>query len=93
MFKVNQYFDEAVTSIAFSNASGDATIGVMAAGEYRFAASRNETMHLISGAMTVKLANCISWSEFITGQQFDVEAGTEFDIKIKEDTAYFCEYF
>jgi uncharacterized protein YaiE (UPF0345 family) len=34
MFKVNEYFDGTVKSIAFGTAEGPATIGVMAPGEY-----------------------------------------------------------
>ncbi|MBP1733586.1 MAG: hypothetical protein H6Q55_4015 [Deltaproteobacteria bacterium] len=33
MFKVNEYFDGKVKSIAFSPAEGPATVGVMAKGE------------------------------------------------------------
>jgi len=33
MFKVNEYFDGTVKSIAFDMAAGPATIGVMAAGD------------------------------------------------------------
>ena len=36
MFKVNEYFDGTVKSIALDTAQGPATIGVMAAGEYEF---------------------------------------------------------
>ena len=34
MFKVNEYFDGTVKSIAFTQAEGKATIGVMAPGKY-----------------------------------------------------------
>ena len=36
MFKVNEYFDGTVKSIAFGTPEGPATIGVMAPGEYEF---------------------------------------------------------
>lgn len=39
MFKVNEYFDGTVKSIAFDMTAGPATIGVMAAGEYEFGTS------------------------------------------------------
>ncbi len=35
MFKINQYFDSKVTSLAFQTTEGPATIGMMAPGEYR----------------------------------------------------------
>ena len=42
MFKVNEYFDGTVKSIAFGTAEGPATIGVMAPGEYEFGTSQRE---------------------------------------------------
>lgn len=55
MFKVNEYFDGTVKSIAFGTAEGPATIGVMAPGEYEFGTAQREIMHVVSGALTVKL--------------------------------------
>ena len=46
MFKVNEYFDGTVKSIAFDMTAGPATIGVMAAGEYEFGTSQLEIMHV-----------------------------------------------
>jgi uncharacterized protein YaiE (UPF0345 family) len=42
MFKVNDYFDGKVKSLAFESEEGPATIGVMAAGEYEFGTSTKE---------------------------------------------------
>lgn len=39
LFKVNEYFDGKVASIAFAPAEGPATVGVMAVGEYEFGTS------------------------------------------------------
>ena len=36
MFKVNEYYNGNVKSLAFSNDEGDVTVGVMAPGEYEF---------------------------------------------------------
>src|SRR3546814_8704677 len=55
MFKVNEYFDVTVKSIAFGTAEGPATIGVMAPGEYEFGTAQREIMHVVSGALTVQL--------------------------------------
>ncbi len=55
MFKVNEYFDGKVKSLAFRTAEGPATIGVMAPGEYEFGTSTVEIMTVVSGALTVKL--------------------------------------
>ena len=39
MFKMNQYFDGKVASLAFRTATLPATVGVMAPGEYEFGTS------------------------------------------------------
>ena len=55
MFKVNEYFDGTVKSIAFEAPEGPATIGVMAPGEYEFGTAQREIMHVVSGALNAKL--------------------------------------
>jgi purine/pyrimidine-nucleoside phosphorylase len=92
MFKVNEYFDGTVKSIAFAMADGPATIGVMAAGEYEFGTSQLEVMHVVAGALTVKLPGSDSWESFTSGSQFIVPANSKFQLKVAEDTAYLCEY-
>lgn len=51
MFKVNEYFDGTVKSIAFDMVEGPATVGVMAPGEYEFGTSQLEVMHVIAGSL------------------------------------------
>ncbi|MDO8332514.1 MAG: pyrimidine/purine nucleoside phosphorylase [Pseudomonas sp.] len=92
MFKVNEYFDGTVKSIAFGMTDGPATIGVMAAGEYEFGTSQLEIMHVVAGALTVKLPGSDSWESFTSGSQFTVPANSKFQLKVAEDTAYLCEY-
>ncbi|GAB3374750.1 pyrimidine/purine nucleoside phosphorylase [Azotobacter armeniacus] len=92
MFKVNEYFDGTVKSIAFSMSQGPATIGVMAAGEYEFGTSQMEIMHVIAGALTVKLPGSEQWETFQGGSQFTVPANSKFQLKVATDTAYLCEY-
>jgi len=92
MFKVNEYFDGTVKSIAFGQAEGQATIGVMAAGEYEFGTSQREIMHVISGALSVKLPDSTDWENFEAGSQFNVPANSKFQLKVTVDTAYLCEY-
>ena len=82
MFKVNEYFDGTVKSIAFTQAEGKATIGVMAPGEYEFGtAERN-----------VKLPGSEAFETFKTGSQFNVPANSKFQLKVVVETAYLCEY-
>ena len=92
MFKVNEYFDGTVKSIAFAQAEGSATIGVMAAGEYEFGTAQREIMHVVSGELNVKLPSSDAWQTFTTGSQFDVPANSKFQLKVPVDTAYLCEY-
>jgi uncharacterized protein YaiE (UPF0345 family) len=92
MFKVNEYFGGTVKSIAFGMAGGPATIGVMAAGEYEFGTNQLEIMHVVAGALTVRLPDCESWETFTSGSNFTIPANSTFQLKVTADTAYLCEY-
>ena len=92
MPKVNQYFNNRVTSIAFQTTSKPATVGVMSTGEYEFGTSEFETIRVISGTLTVKLPDADDWQTFTAGQQFTIEANKTFDVKAEVDTAYLCTY-
>ena len=92
MFKVNEYFDGTVKSIAFDMTAGPATIGVMAPGEYEFGTSQLEVMHIVAGALTVKLPGSSGWETFESGSNFTVPANSKFQLKVTQDTAYLCEY-
>jgi uncharacterized protein YaiE (UPF0345 family) len=92
MFKVNEYFDGTVKSIAFDMSEGPATIGVMAAGDYEFGTAQLEVMHVIAGSLNVKLPGSDNWETFATGSKFTVPANSKFQLKVTQDTAYLCEY-
>jgi len=92
MFKVNEYFDGTVKSIAFGTAEGPATIGVMAPGEYEFGTAQREIMHVVSGALTVKLPGSDEWQTISAGNHFNIPANSKFQLKVAVDTAYLCEY-
>ncbi|WP_110951891.1 pyrimidine/purine nucleoside phosphorylase [Pseudomonas bohemica] len=92
MFKVNEYFDGTVKSIAFQQAEGQATIGVMAPGKYNFGTADREIMHVISGSLKVLLPGSNDWESFSAGDQFRVPANSKFDLEVSVDTAYLCEY-
>ncbi|WP_035839182.1 pyrimidine/purine nucleoside phosphorylase [Kitasatospora azatica] len=92
MFKVNEYFDGSVTSIAFTQEQGPATIGVMAPGEYEFGTAAREIMHVVSGALTVKLPGADDWETFTAGSRFEVPGDSKFQLQVAVDTAYLCEY-
>jgi len=92
VFQVNQYFDGKVASIAFQQPEGSATVGVMAPGEYEFGTSQLEIMHVINGALVVKLPDSDTWTTYAAGEQFTVAANSRFNLKVERDTAYLCEY-
>jgi uncharacterized protein YaiE (UPF0345 family) len=92
MFKVNQYFDGKVMSIAFAGDQLPATVGVMAPGDYEFGTSQHEVMTIISGELSVLLPGQSEWQTFSQGQQFEVAAAQKFQLKVIRDTAYLCTY-
>ncbi|WP_348677368.1 pyrimidine/purine nucleoside phosphorylase [Alcanivorax profundi] len=92
MFKVNEYFDAKVASIAFQTETKPATVGVMAPGDYEFGTSKHEVMTVVSGALTVQLPGATDWQTFAAGETFEVEANSKFQVKVAVDTAYLCLY-
>jgi hypothetical protein len=92
MFKVNEYFDGRVKSLAFTTADGPATVGVMAAGEYEFGTSTVEIMTVVSGKLLAQLPSKSQWTSYGPGDSFTVKADCKFKVKVQEDTAYLCLY-
>ncbi len=92
MIKHNTYFDGNVQSLGFATADKPASVGVMAAGEYRFGTEAPERMEVISGALTVLLPGDTEWQTFEAGQGFDVPGNSAFDLKVAVNTAYLCIY-
>ncbi|MBL6931717.1 MAG: pyrimidine/purine nucleoside phosphorylase [Rhodospirillales bacterium] len=92
MFKVNEYFEGNVVSMAFQSATLPATVGVMAPGKYEFGASQKETMTVVSGALKILLPGEDKWQTFEANQSFIVEAGLSFGVEVAVDTAYLCTY-
>jgi hypothetical protein len=92
MFNTNEYFDGKVKSIAFETSEGDATIGVMAAGEYEFGTSTVEFMTVTSGVMTVQQPDETEWKDYKEFETFRVEKDVKFKVKVNGDTSYRCLY-
>jgi purine/pyrimidine-nucleoside phosphorylase len=92
MFKVNEYFDGSVKSLSFQTSDGKATIGVIAAGEYKFGTTSIEYMTIISGSMEVMLENETKWQTYKEFETFVVKANSNFTMKVDSDTAYRCLY-
>ncbi len=92
MLKTNEYFNGTVKSIAFNNQDGQATVGVMEAGEYEFGTSTLEIMTVISGVLSVKLPDSNDYVDYKKGESFIVEKDKKFQLIVKEQTAYLCIY-
>ena len=63
-----------------------------APGDYEFGTSQNETMTVVSGALTVKLPGSNEWARFAAGSSFEVAANQQFQLQVAVDTAYLCAY-
>jgi uncharacterized protein YaiE (UPF0345 family) len=92
MFKTNEYFEGKVKSIAYESPEGNATIGVMAEGEYEFGTSTVEYMTVTSGIMEVMLPGESEWKSYKEFETFIVEKDVKFKVKVKGDTSYRCLY-
>jgi len=92
MFKVNEYFDGKVKSIAYQTETLPATVGVMAQGDYEFGTSQKEYMTVITGSLTVVLPGSDKAETFTKGQTFIVAANQRFKVSADVETAYLCCY-
>jgi hypothetical protein len=92
MFKVNEYFDGKVTSLAFENNEGAVTVGVMAPGEFEFGTTMVEYMTVTSGELVVQLPGETEWKSYKPYETFIVDKDKKFKVKVAEQTAYKCVY-
>jgi uncharacterized protein YaiE (UPF0345 family) len=92
MINVNEYFEGAVKSLAYSSAEGRSTIGVIEKGEYEFGTASHETMTVIEGQLEALLPGDNDWQSYTAGQSFKVEANTSFKVKTHIQTSYLCKY-
>ena len=92
MLKVNEYFDGKIKSIGFKTDTLPATVGVMLPGDYVFNTDDKEKMTVISGALTIKRPDDRDFITFNSGESFDVDANSAFDVKVETETAYLCLY-
>lgn len=90
--KVNEYFDGKVKSLGFSSGAGNATVGVMVAGEYEFGTGAPEKMTLVEGAWELKLPGSDSFRSFAKGETAEIPGNSKFQLKILVDSAYLCQF-
>ncbi|TCD03712.1 pyrimidine/purine nucleoside phosphorylase [Pedobacter psychroterrae] len=87
----NLYFEGKVQSLGLQTDKGKATVGVMKKGSYTFSASAPERMKVISGVLDVKLKDT-EYKKYHEQDEFEVAAGTSFDVICEDDVAYICFY-
>ena len=92
MIEVNEYFEGNVKSLSLAGAGGKETVGVMAPGQYIFNTGLKELMTVISGGLTVKLAQETEWNLYQVGETFEVPANSAFELKVMVDSAYLCQF-
>ena len=87
----NVYFGGKVQSLGLQTDKGKATLGVMKKGSYTFSATVAERMKVISGIMDVRLKGS-EFKKFHEQDDFEVAAGTSFEVICEDDVAYICFY-
>ena len=92
MVEVNEYFEGKVKSLTLHEGKKKKTVGDMEPGEYEFNTAAKETITVVSGTMSVFLAEYDEWEEFGPGSSFDIPADSSLEVKIEEEVAYLCEY-
>uniref|UniRef100_UPI0008D9A5C5 pyrimidine/purine nucleoside phosphorylase n=1 Tax=Vibrio sonorensis TaxID=1004316 RepID=UPI0008D9A5C5 len=92
MIKHNVYFQGGVQSLGFTQSQDNSSVGVMAPGEYTFGTEAAERMTVVKGALTIRRKSDSDWMTFNSGESFEVEANSSFDLKVEASTAYLCEY-
>lgn len=92
MINVNEYFEGAVKSLAYTTPQGRSTIGVIEPGEYEFGTSSHETMTVIEGSLEAQLPGQDNWQTFTGGQTFEIETNTSFKVKTEVQSSYLCTY-
>ncbi|MDN2482588.1 pyrimidine/purine nucleoside phosphorylase [Vibrio agarivorans] len=92
MIKENSYFEGGVKSLGFAQQGAESSVGVMAPGEYTFGTVAAERMTVVKGTLTIKRLSDSEWTTFRSGEAFEVDAESSFDLKVETATAYLCEY-
>jgi purine/pyrimidine-nucleoside phosphorylase len=92
MFKVNEYFDGKVKSLAFNSKQGKATLGVMAPGDFEFGTDTVEYMTVVSGVMEVMLPGETEFTAYQPFETFMVPKDVRFKVRMAGETAYLCRY-
>ncbi|UCE88550.1 MAG: pyrimidine/purine nucleoside phosphorylase [Pseudomonadota bacterium] len=66
------------------------SLGLMLPGTFRFSSERAETIEITQGHCRVKLESEQAWSEYESGQTFDVPANSHYEIEVTDLLDYVC---
>lgn len=89
----NVYFDGKVTSRKITFADGSfKTLGIMAAGDYKFGTEEKELMEIIAGNCEILLPGETQWRTIKGGESFEVPDNSSFEIKAITLVDYCCSY-
>ena len=91
--KENSYFAGSVKSLGFNQNDQTASVGVMLPGEYTFGTQAPERMTVVKGSLVVKRIGDSDWITYRSGEFFEVDGSSSFELQVKDVTAYLCEYF
>jgi purine/pyrimidine-nucleoside phosphorylase len=91
MIQVNDYFNGSVKSLGATNANGQATVGVIAPGQYEFGTGSVEIMTVVWGELKAQLPGG-DWQVYKQGESFRVEKGVTFKVEAADTMAYLCQY-
>ena len=92
MLKHNTYYEGRVQSIGFERYGLEATVGVIAPGEYHFGTGKPERMTVVSGELFAKLPGEADFRAFPAGTSFEIPGKMGFDVKANQPSAYLCEF-
>jgi len=89
----NIYDGGRVSSRTITTADGKMkTLGVMLPGTYHFNTDAPERIDVQQGRCRVKRAGESAWSEYRSGDSFDVPGRSSFDIDVTELLDYICHF-
>lgn len=91
--KANIYYEGKVSSRTIIFPDGNMkTLGFMLAGDYKFSTKEKEIMEILGGEADVLLPTKNQWENLTQGSQFEVPAGSEFELRVKLPLDYCCSY-
>ena len=91
--EANVYFGGTVTSRKVTFADGTfKTLGIMAAGEYKFGTAEKELMEILAGDCEILLPGETQWQTIKGGESFYVPGNSSFEIKALTLVDYCCSY-